>query len=164
MANFTWVDLWLPISLDSCLCCEDVTKSKLVYTVLMRPKIRPKQVSAVTQRHVKNHFFITKIVKKYGETVNYFVLGNRHDGSWKHRLEMHGLRQKGRPSPKAMALTLHGCPPRMRLVKEENNFVPTYNRSVNIFHVLAHLTETLAVARDEGPVAACFHRREIDEC
>ncbi len=28
--------------------------TKLVYTVLMRPKIRPKHVSAVTQRHVKN--------------------------------------------------------------------------------------------------------------
>ncbi len=32
-------DLWLPISLDSCLSCEDVIKSKLVYAVLMRPKI-----------------------------------------------------------------------------------------------------------------------------
>ncbi len=31
-------------------------KSKLVYTVLMRPKNRPKHVSAVIQRHVKNHF------------------------------------------------------------------------------------------------------------
>ncbi len=39
-------------------CCEDVIKSKLVYTVLMRPKIRPKHVSAVTQRHVKNNLFI----------------------------------------------------------------------------------------------------------
>ncbi len=27
VANFTWVDLWLPISLDCCLCCEDVIKS-----------------------------------------------------------------------------------------------------------------------------------------
>ncbi len=35
----------------SSLChhsCEDVIKSKLVYTVLMRPKIRPKHVYAVT--------------------------------------------------------------------------------------------------------------------
>ncbi len=48
--------MWLLISLDSCLCCEDVIKSKLVYTVLMRPKIRPKNVAAVIQRHVKNHF------------------------------------------------------------------------------------------------------------
>ncbi len=38
------------------LYCEDVIKSKLVYIVLMRPKIRPKHVSAITQLHVKNHF------------------------------------------------------------------------------------------------------------
>ncbi len=38
----------IPISLDSCLCYEDVIKSKLVYTVLMRPKIRPKHMYAVT--------------------------------------------------------------------------------------------------------------------
>ncbi len=37
--------LWLPISLDSCLYCEDVIKSKLIYSVLMRPEIRPKHVS-----------------------------------------------------------------------------------------------------------------------
>ncbi len=41
------------ICLDSYLCREDVIKSKLVYIVLMRPKIRPKHVSAATQRHVK---------------------------------------------------------------------------------------------------------------
>ncbi len=58
VAWITWVDLWLLISLDSCLCCEDVIKSKLVYTVLMRPKIRPKHVPAVTQCHVKNHLFM----------------------------------------------------------------------------------------------------------
>ncbi len=61
VAWITWVDLWLLISLDSCLCCEDVIKSKLVYTVLMRPKIRQKHVSAVTQRHVKNHLFMTQL-------------------------------------------------------------------------------------------------------
>ncbi len=49
------------IDLRSCLCCEDVIKSKLVFTVLMRPKIRPKDVSAVTQRHVKNHLFMHPI-------------------------------------------------------------------------------------------------------
>ncbi len=43
-----WVDLWLPISLVSCLCCEDVIKSKLIYTVLMRPKISPKRMYALT--------------------------------------------------------------------------------------------------------------------
>ncbi len=34
--------------LDSCLCCEDVITSRLVYTVLMRPKIRLKHMYAVT--------------------------------------------------------------------------------------------------------------------
>ncbi len=27
----------------------------------LRPKIRPKHVSAVTQRHVKNHLFMTQL-------------------------------------------------------------------------------------------------------
>ncbi len=34
---------------------------QLVYTVLIRPKIRPTHVSAVTQRHVKNHLFMTNL-------------------------------------------------------------------------------------------------------
>ncbi len=33
----------------------------MVYTVLTRPKIRPKHVSAVTHRHVKNHLFMTHL-------------------------------------------------------------------------------------------------------
>ncbi len=53
--------MWLLISLDSCPYCEDVIKSKLVYTVLMRPKIRPKHVPAVTQHHVKNYLFMTQL-------------------------------------------------------------------------------------------------------
>ncbi len=36
-------------------------KTKLVYTVLMRPKIRPKHVSAVNQRHDKKHLFMTQL-------------------------------------------------------------------------------------------------------
>ncbi len=40
----TWDGLWLPVRLNSCLYCEDVIKSKLIYGVLMRPKIRPKHV------------------------------------------------------------------------------------------------------------------------
>ncbi len=46
--KFVAPDLWLPISFDSYLCCEDVIMSKLVYAVLARPKIRPTHVSAVT--------------------------------------------------------------------------------------------------------------------
>ncbi len=42
--------------------CEDVIKSELVYTVLMRLKSRPKHVTAVTQRHDKNHLFITMYI------------------------------------------------------------------------------------------------------
>ncbi len=53
---------WVIKRLFRCLCCEDVIKSKLVYTVLMRPKIRPEHVSAVTQRHVKNHLFTLHII------------------------------------------------------------------------------------------------------
>ncbi len=53
--------MWLLISLDSCLCCEDVIKSKLVYTVLMRPKIWPKHVSAVKQRDMNNHLVMTQL-------------------------------------------------------------------------------------------------------
>ncbi len=37
-----------PIFTTSFLCCEDVIKSKLLYTVLMRPEIRLKHVYAVT--------------------------------------------------------------------------------------------------------------------
>ncbi len=51
----------LLIRLDICLCCEDVITSKLVYTVLMSPKIRTKHVSVVTQRHVKNHLLMTQL-------------------------------------------------------------------------------------------------------
>ncbi len=40
---------------------ENLIKSKLVYTVLMRPKIGPKHMSAVNQRHVKNHLFMTQL-------------------------------------------------------------------------------------------------------
>ncbi len=50
-----------PINTHLCLCCEDVIKSKLVYAVLMRPKIRPKYMSAVSQRHVKNLLFMTQL-------------------------------------------------------------------------------------------------------
>ncbi len=46
----------LLISLDS---------QKLVYTVLMRSKISPKRVSAVTQRHVKSHLFITQLAADF---------------------------------------------------------------------------------------------------
>ncbi len=46
------IDLWLPISLDSCLCCEDVMKSKLVYIVLMIPKIRPKHGMSDVQSYI----------------------------------------------------------------------------------------------------------------
>ncbi len=52
---FTCVDLWLPISLDSCLCCEDVIKSKLVYAVPMRRKIRPKRMSAAPCKKLPFH-------------------------------------------------------------------------------------------------------------
>ncbi len=45
VAYITWVGLRLAISLDSCLYCEDVIKPKLIYDVLMRPKIRPKRLS-----------------------------------------------------------------------------------------------------------------------
>ncbi len=58
--------MWLPISLDSCLCCEDVIKSKLVYAVLMRLKIWPKHMSAVSQRHVKKaSFFMTQLAADF---------------------------------------------------------------------------------------------------
>ncbi len=55
-------------SLDSCLCCEDVIKSKLVYTVPMRPKIRPKDVPAVTQCHVKIHLFVSQLAASFAAT------------------------------------------------------------------------------------------------
>ncbi len=60
----SWI--WLPISLDSCLCCEDVIKSKVVYAVLMRLKIRPKRMSAVSQRHVKKtSLFMTQLAADF---------------------------------------------------------------------------------------------------
>ncbi len=46
-AYITSVGLWLPISLDSFLYCENIKKPKLIYTVLMRFKIRPKRASAL---------------------------------------------------------------------------------------------------------------------
>ncbi len=39
---------WVPLSLDCCLYCADVIKSQLIWSVLMRPKIRPKHVSALS--------------------------------------------------------------------------------------------------------------------
>ncbi len=56
VAYITRVGLWLPISLDSCLCCEEVIKPKVIYGVLMRPKIRPKRASALNWWHVKTLF------------------------------------------------------------------------------------------------------------
>ncbi len=47
------------------MICEDVIESKLVYTVLMRPKIRPKHVSAVTQRHVNPPLFMTQLAADF---------------------------------------------------------------------------------------------------
>ncbi len=38
---------------------------KLVYAVLMRPKIRPKHMSAVSQRHVKNLIFMTLLAADF---------------------------------------------------------------------------------------------------
>ncbi len=38
-AYIAWVVLWFPISLDSWLYCENVVKSKLLYSVLMGPKL-----------------------------------------------------------------------------------------------------------------------------
>ncbi len=38
--------------------CRHMFRPKLVYAALMRPKIRPKHMSAVSQRHVKNLLFI----------------------------------------------------------------------------------------------------------
>ncbi len=72
----------LLISLDSCLCCEDVMKSKLVCTVLMRPKIRPKHVSAVTQGHVKNHLFKFLIIQDLDCTLAYPLQLHYRLDSW----------------------------------------------------------------------------------
>ncbi len=47
VAYITRIGMWFPISLDSCLYCEDVIKPKLIYRVLMRPKTRPTHVSAL---------------------------------------------------------------------------------------------------------------------
>ncbi len=56
VAYITRIGMWFPISIDSCLYCEDVTKPKLIYSVLMRPTIRPKHVSALNKCHVKTLF------------------------------------------------------------------------------------------------------------
>ncbi len=61
VAYITWVGLWLLISLASCLYCEDAIKSKIIYSVLIRLKIRPKHMSALNKRHVKKHFFKSNI-------------------------------------------------------------------------------------------------------
>ncbi len=52
-------------NIKDCLCCEDVIKSKLVNTVLMRSKIRPKHVPAITQRHVKTIFSLRIVLFKF---------------------------------------------------------------------------------------------------
>ncbi len=56
VACITRVDLWLPISLDFCIGCDDVIKSKQIYSLLMMPEIRPKHVNTVTSHHVKTTF------------------------------------------------------------------------------------------------------------
>ncbi len=58
VSYISWVGLWLPIGLDSCLYCDDAIKSKLIYGILTRPKIRPKRACALNWSHVKTHFFM----------------------------------------------------------------------------------------------------------
>ncbi len=55
--NFTFnqlidINVHVPDNGHSCLYGEDVIKSKLIYGVLMRPKIRPKHVPTLNKRHV----------------------------------------------------------------------------------------------------------------
>ncbi len=54
--------LWLLVSLDSCLYCEDFIKPNIIYSALIRPKIRPKHASALNKCHVKTHFSLSMII------------------------------------------------------------------------------------------------------